>query len=108
MEQEKDLERRVADLEKLIDDIIKNEKTLIELSKRHRFNLQKVAGRIGHIELDIGESRENFDEIDRRFNAIDQHFEVVHSRFSDLDARMDRVDGKLDAILARLPKKGEE
>jgi predicted nucleic acid-binding Zn-ribbon protein len=61
----KTVEERLADLEQLFGEIIKNEKELIKLSKRHTFNLREISGQVGSLGLDLGDVRERFDTIEQ-------------------------------------------
>jgi hypothetical protein len=64
-EEPKSVEERLADLEQLFGSIIKNEEALIKLSERHRFNLQQISGGVNSLQLDMGDVRERFDNIER-------------------------------------------
>jgi predicted nuclease with TOPRIM domain len=94
------LEQRVEKIEEVFDGIVKNEEIIIKLSKRQNFNVQELSGKVGNIELDIGDLRERTDKIEQ---ALERH-----------DKRFDRIEGKQDVhtellgqILALLQKKGE-
>lgn len=82
-------EERLADLEKLFGDIIKNEQEIIKLSKRQTFNLREISGKVGNIELDIGDQRERFDMIERTMATKEDITRIEtnqNKRFDKLEA----------------------
>lgn len=88
------LEERVADLEKLFGDIIKNEQELIKLSKRQTFNVREISGVVGNIQLDIADMRERFDTIERTMATKEDIVEIK--------ARQSEQSDLLRLILAEL------
>ena len=79
------LEERVADLEKLFGDIIKNEQELIKLSKRQTFNVREISGVVGNIQLDIADMRERFDIIERTMATKEDIVEIKASQSEQSD-----------------------
>jgi hypothetical protein len=79
------LEERIADLEKLFGDIIKNEQELIKLSKRQTFNVREISGIVGNIQLDIADMRERFDTIERMMATKEDIMEIKASQSEQSD-----------------------
>jgi hypothetical protein len=91
------LEERVADLEKLFGDIIKNEQELIKLSKRQTFNVREISGVVGNIQLDIADMRERFDTIERTMATMATKEDIV-----EIKASQSEQSDLLRLILAEL------
>jgi len=106
-EQPKSVEERLADLEQLFGDIIKNEQELIKLSKRHTFNMREISGAVGNLQLDMGDVRERFDVVEQKIDRIEQKM-ATKEDISRIETRLDKMESSngelLRAILARLPQ----
>ena len=100
-DEHKNIEERVADLEKLFGDIIKNEQALIKLSERHRFNLQEIGAHVGSTRLDIGDLRERFDTVERKIDRVETN-QGEHTK------RFDRLETIMLQMLDRLPQPERE
>lgn len=104
------LEERVADLEKLFGEIIKNEQELIKLSQRHRFNLQQISGGVNGLTLDMGDVRERFDIIEGKMvtkEDLATYQAENRERFDAVERAQAEQSQKLDLILKLLQPKGE-
>ena len=106
-DQNKSVEERLYDLEQLFGSIIKNETELIKLSKRQTFNVQELSGRVGNIELDIGDIRERFDTIERTM-ATKQDIAEIKATQSEHSKRFDQLGKIMLQIVDRLPQPGGE
>jgi len=70
------IEQRIEKLEKDRDDIAENEKLLLKLARQHRIMLQGLDAKVENIQLDLGDMRERFDNIER---TLSNHGEMLTS-----------------------------
>jgi len=107
------LEQRVEDIEHTFKEIIKNEEQLIRLSQRHRHNTEHLKVIVEGIALDIGDSRERFDTLERtqtehgdllkrQEDLLKNHIGDTRERFDTLERTQAEHGDLLRQILARL------
>jgi hypothetical protein len=87
-DQPKSVEERLYDLEQLFGSIIKNETELIKLSERHRTNLLQMSYGVNSLQLDAGDVRERFDNVERKLDKIEANQTEHTKRFDQLEAIM--------------------
>jgi chromosome segregation ATPase len=83
------LEGRIENIEQTFKEVIKNEEQLIRLSQRHRHNTEHLKVIIDGIVLDMGDTRERFDNIER---TLAQHGEMLKSHIGDTRERLDGIE----------------
>jgi len=90
------LEERVEDIEHTFKEVIKNEEQLIRLSQRHRHNTEHLKVIVEGIALDIGDTRERFDTIERtqaeHGQLLQSHEELLKGHIADVRERFDTIE----------------
>lgn len=112
------LEQRVEDIEHTFKEVIKNEEQLIRLSQRHRHNTEHLKVIVEGISLDIGDTRERFDIIERtqaehgellknQGEMLETHIGDTRERFDTIEHTQAEHSGRFDTLERTQTEHGE-
>jgi len=105
------LEQRVEEIEHTFKEVIKNDEHLIRLSQRHRHNTEHLKVIVEGIALDIGDTRERFDTLERtqaeQGEMLENHIGDTRERFDGIERIQTKHSGRFDTLERTQTEHGE-